>query len=283
VSKVHIGRQGFLTKSAIPSVTRTQSVPATILLLQGNGTNGQTTFTDSSLYAYTVNRTGSTQISTAQFPTGMSSSILFPGTGNDLFVGSQGTAPAGTASLPGTIWGTGAFTIELFMYAISFTNSTVGNEKTILRFNNTTGATNMFCTMNMINAGNGTTAAFGWYTIPGGSVQRLTGSILNAGQWYHLAICRTSNATNGLRLYVNGILELTTTDSGNYSVGFPGIQINAPSSYSFNGYFSNLRITSGYELYTGSSFTPPSLPLSIYNGTIDTSITNNIYGVYKRL
>jgi hypothetical protein len=93
-----------------------------------------------------------------------------------------------------------------------------------------------------------------WYVSSGA---RITSSTLSNNTWYHIAICRSSGST---KLFVNGVQEGSTyTDANNYlnpdsrpTIGREGYG----TSWNFNGYIDDLRVTKGVARYT-SAFTPP--------------------------
>jgi hypothetical protein len=89
-----------------------------------------------------------------------------------------------------------------------------------------------------------------------------TGSYLT-GNWYHVALVRSSNL---IYLYVNGVSSITPvavsgslmTNADSFVVGADAA--SGPGSV-FNGYISNFRIVKGVAVYT-SAFTPPAAPLN---------------------
>ena len=86
-----------------------------------------------------------------------------------------------------------------------------------------------------------------------------------AGVWYHLAAVR--NGTT-FTIYANGVSLGSATSSYNYNgtgIYTIGGDAGAGSSWNFNGYISNMRIT-GSALYN-SSFTPSTTPLTAITGT----------------
>jgi hypothetical protein len=89
-------------------------------------------------------------------------------------------------------------------------------------------------------------------------------SILNT--WTHVAASR--QGTN-LRLFVNGAVVNTVTNSTNFVMGSGATRIGIESTsliQPFFGYISNLRVVNGVAVYT-SNFTPPSSELPYVNGT----------------
>jgi|WetSurSiteA1Bulk_404760.scaffolds.fasta_scaffold03061_2 hypothetical protein len=82
----------------------------------------------------------------------------------------------------------------------------------------------------------------------------------NANTWYHIAACRSGTTT---RLFIDGILQASGTDSNNYIIGASrpliGIWQDA-SSYGYNGYLKDFRITNGIARYTSNFIPPTKLP-----------------------
>jgi hypothetical protein len=208
------------------------------LLLHGNGTNGSTTITDSSLSPKTVTAVGDAQISTAQSKFG-GASIAFDGSGDRVSV-------ANNAALG---FGTGDFTVECWVFSVA------GLTSYALQYAHIAGKGNG------LGAG---TYALAFYQqkitwlVNGGVLQGTT--TLTNNTWYHFAASRTEST---LKLFVNGLQELSTTNTINYTstesfnagdrqAGDPGLQ------YPINGYIDDLRITKGVARYT-SNFTPPTL------------------------
>ena len=86
---------------------------------------------------------------------------------------------------------------------------------------------------------------------------------LLANTWYHLAASRDS--TNTVRIFVNGTLEATNSNSSNFGCGSGmniGFRKHTGSSLTyFKSKFSNFRLTKGQCLYI-NSFTPITTPLT---------------------
>ena len=219
------------------------------LLLHGNGTNGSTTITDSSLTPKTVTAVGNAQISTAQSKFG-GASIAFDGNGDYL-------TAANNASLN---FDSGDFTIECWFYAAALP------------------------TPNSDTVRVGALAVYGGVFF-GGNAQgyqfsvNFTGNQLVMGRpatgvlasgsftfalstWYHVAYTR-AGSTN--RLFVGGQSLTLSTDTfspvtsptGTLRVGSERLFSNY--DHDFNGYIDDFRITKGIARYT-ANFTPPTLP-----------------------
>ena len=202
------------------------------LLLHGNGTNGSTTFTDSSSNALTVTGVGDAKINTTtfKFPTG---SIALDGTGDFLIV------TGGT----GFEYGTGNFTIECFVYFNSVTGAKIIYDQRI------SGTETQRPTIYH----NGTVLT---YYVAG---DRITGGTLTTGVWHHIAVSRSGTST---RMYLNGTqVGSTYTDNTNYlnGVGRPLIGSDGFAGANFlNGFVDELRVTKGVARYTGVTITVPT-------------------------
>jgi hypothetical protein len=145
-------------------------------------------------------------------------------------------------------FGTGAYTIEAWVYVTSRSL-----EASIWA----TGANNnnfLITTGGLLRLYNGTSYT-GTTVIP-----------LNT--WAHVAVVRTSTASNGTQLFVNGVSDLVFTDTTNQTsatTGVIGVNGTGGEQYFF-GSISNLRVVKGTAVYT-SNFTPPTTPLTAISGT----------------
>jgi len=110
--------------------------------------------------------------------------------------------------------------------------------------------------------GNGGIFYFG----PGGLYYSATNTVISVGTWHHIALVRASGT---ITLYVNGSSVMSQNGIGYNSTSNRAIDI-AYSASQGNGYFtgrmSNFRIVSGTALYTGSTITVPTTPLSAVSG-----------------
>ncbi len=209
------------------------------LLLNMNGPEGGTTFTDSSSTPKTVTPNGNVKTSTIQSKFG-GASAYFDGTGDYLSI------PSNTAFG----FGTGDFTCEMWLYL----NSNTG---TINLLDFRTTATAIPWVWNI------TGSKLGMYT-PSGTLAVGT-AILNTATWYHLAITRKDGV---IRHFVNGVLDGQATNTSDFSSSCPLRISGAPdNTANINGYIDDLRITKGIARYT-ENFTPPSSEFSRYTGRV---------------
>ena len=133
------------------------------------------------------------------------------------------------------------------------------------------------------NYNTGANGGLGWYVNRGsnGGIQVYSGNSLVASAseavaaniWNHVAICRSSGT---LRIFVNGVVVATASDSNNYGADSSSTGVGgSPSGTLFiPGYLSNVRVIKGTALYTGA-FTPSTTPLTaIANTTLLTCRSN---------
>jgi hypothetical protein len=196
------------------------------LLLHYDGTNGSTTFTDSSPTPKVVSAVGSTAISTAQSKFG-GASAYFDGTGSYLSV-------AGSTDLA---FGTGDFTVEFFVNinlarAYGFFYFTTGTAPNFLIATGSSGRTlRVFVSGSVIDLNGPTTLA------------------LNT--WYHVAVTRSGST---VRVFLNGIQEESGTCSSDFTntTAIIGEDLDP-----IDAYIDELRVTKGIARYT-ANFTPPT-------------------------
>jgi hypothetical protein len=210
------------------------------LLLHLNGTNGSTTFTDTSSSPKTVLPEGSAQISTAEAKFGQS---LLLDTANSYV--NYLTTPNNA----GFQFGAGAFTMEAWIYLISKPSNTAGIIATgTTNFGDAGTAYFVVDSSNRIQFGRSGFAVFG-------------GSI-STGQWYHVAVTRSGTT---VRIFIDGTLINTGTgDSSSYDFSTNGLLIgrngwDSSGSQAFHGYIDEVRITKGVARYT-ATFPAPTAP-----------------------
>ena len=183
---------------------------------------------------------GNAQISTSvkKYGTG---SLSFDGTGDYLT----------TPNSPNLNFGSGDFTIELWLY------STVGtsNESVVNKGYNNAGNLSYLLfldanTLGFFASSNGTSFDIASNISMGTATQNT---------WVHFAASRSGSS---IRLFRNGTLINTVTSSATIYTGTTNLYIGSSDSggLNFNGYIDDLRITKGYARYT-ATFTPPTAAL----------------------
>lgn len=207
------------------------------LLLHMDGSNGSTTFTDSSNNAVSVTANGNAQISTTQ----------------SKFGGSSGSFSTGHIITPGGSlfnFGTGDFCIEFWCYF----NGVASNQR--------------LGGGDLQSGGN-----FNWaiYTTSSGQLNYYLGTgggswdiaavksigTVSTGQWYHVALVRNGNTFSG---YLDGVSGSSTTSSASLGTNSTnGAFFGTQGSSNFNGYLDDIRITKGVARYN-ANFTPPTAP-----------------------
>ena len=216
-----------LTTLTLPTTPATSTANTSILL----------NFVDGAI----IDRTGRNVLETVA--DAKTSSVVTKFTGGSMYFDGTGDWTIIPTS-PNFGYGTGDFTIELWLYWTGSGTQTIVSNLTADASTNP----HLYIGTNVLK----------YFTA---STDRITGPTLSANQWYHIAISRSSGST---RLFVNGTQSGSTyADSNNYGTTAPfalGTYWNngTPSSAStLSGYVSDLRITRGYARYT-ANFTVPA-------------------------
>lgn len=209
------------------------------LMLHLDGTNGQTTFIDSSSGAKSITRGGSAQISTAQFKFGSSSCLFASGTSDYLQIADSSDWDLGT----------GDFTIDFWIRPTTLDTS-FGNGL----FEQGSDLSNF------ISCGTNTSKQIIFTVKSGGStIVSIAGTtVLAINNWYHVALI---NSGGTLKLYVNGTSEASSAIgtmpniSANFNIAFASFFTG--TNIRFDGYFDEYRFVKGTAVWT-SNFTPPT-------------------------
>lgn len=150
-------------------------------------------------------------------------------------------------------FGTGDFTVEAQI------RTAVGGKVILDRYSGPGDATTYQLFIN-------SSGLLEWY---GGAVAltATTGDVRGT-DWKHVAVSRESGT---LRMFVDGVLVGSTSDSRNYSNTTTPLAIGAPShirnaAYDFDGHIDEVRVTKGIARYT-DDFTPPSAPFPNYGAS----------------
>jgi hypothetical protein len=224
------------------------------LLLGMEGTNGSTTFTDSSLLKRTITRNGTGTISTAQSKFGSSSYYT-------------GTTLSDSLSVSGIeTFGSGDFTFECWWYPTQFTTG----YKLFFNLDNGAGYS-----WNFTYTDDALSRKVFFYTY-GGGVSYITGgtsggNTTTLNQWNHLA-CTRSGTT--LRIFINGSLFESGTLSTNIATGSLTIGPHYSNAGTTLGYLDEIRV-SNFARYT-SNFTPPTASFLTTTPTTLGYVINNL-------
>jgi hypothetical protein len=198
-----------------------------------NGSNGSTSFTDSSSNNLAVTVSGNAKISTAQSKYDGASLVL--GGGSDRLTTAFASA-----------LGTDDYTIEAWVYLNSNAQTQPlvcigdsGQSSGIVPYVTNTGKFALF--------GNNSSLLVG------------TTQTVSASSWVHLAFAREGGT---MRLFVNGVQDGSVSNTSNYSnasIRVGSELYNGAQGSAFNGYIDDLRVTKGVARYT-ANFTPPIAP-----------------------
>jgi hypothetical protein len=223
-----------VSRYSVPNLTSPDSLDVnTKLLLNFNGSDGSTTFTDSSFNNQTVSVVGNASISTTQKMFGTASGY-FDGTGDYL------TVPYNLFNFQTD------FTIDFWIRPSSI------NACGLLTFRNGGNYTTPFV-ISLSNNGNisvlvSSTSTWG---------VNVTSSIaILTGVWNHIVIQRTSN---DFEIYINGFLDTRTTATP--SVNAPTLDLKigydpGQATYAYHGYMDDLRMVDGVSSLNRNFTTP---------------------------
>jgi hypothetical protein len=197
------------------------------LLLKMNGPNNGSIFTDSSLNNNVVTAVSNARTSTAITMANFEQSLSLPGDGSRINWQNSSLFA----------FGTGDLTVEFWVYRTT--------NPSFVRF--------IGCGSWGIEIGSGSNTKWG---SPAG--ERILTSPPPLNQWVHVAFCRASGI---IRLFYNGFLQASNTDSGDISSTTGTAYLGADNSgtFPFGGYVDELRITKGIARYI-SNFQTPTEP-----------------------
>jgi hypothetical protein len=234
ISDSRITTSALYTTTFTPPIAPLTAISGTSLLL--NYTNGAI-FNNAMMND--LETAGNAQISTSvkKYGTG---SIAFDGTGDYLRI-----QPSDLLAT----WFNSDFTIEYWVYPNAFASSVNGGS-------NVYSQSNPASTSEYWSFGPRASGEVVWYYYSG-SIQRVTSGTISTGVWTHLA-WTYQKSSNTIRIFINGVLNTTTTIVGTPSITttVDPILVGASTTVGFNGYIDDLRITKGIARYT-SNFTPP--------------------------
>ena len=195
------------------------------------------------------------------------------------FSGAEGTAIIITDDLTDFQFGTGAFTVEGWVYRI-------GGGSAVYTIHQTPVGSGSYLSY-------GSSGKFNWGSYGNGdNADSTISTALANNQWIHFAAVRTNTNSNGLKIYINGVVDGTFTDTSDYDDtpfnprigGFD--QGGSRTGNDIHAYISDIRVVKGTAVYTGD-FTPPTAPLTAITNTklllnmaggqaIDSAAQNNL-------
>jgi len=201
-----------------------------VLLLHFDGTDGSTTYTDSSSYARTVTSTGLCELTNSVVKYGSTSGLL-PHNGHFT-----------TASTAELVMGTADFTAEVWAYLLAYPSPGLvapffGQEDG--------SATGGRWHLSANEAG-----LLQWY-FEGSAVT--SGGTVPLNQWVKISGSRASGTT---RVFMDGVQQFTFADSNNYSAAIAFRMGGSTSGCdAHDAYYEELRVTKGVGRYT-AGYTP---------------------------
>ncbi len=154
----------------------------------------------------------------------------------------------------GLQFGTGDFTLELWMWPIDNVTSDIIE----IQDRTTAGSWALVYQNSVIK----------WQSRWGNTDVVTSGSyLIRLSSWNHIAVVRISGVT---KIYLNGAEVGSASDTTNYapSTSFTVTIGGSASAYynNFYGYMSNIRVVKGVGVYS-SAFIPPTVPLTVISGT----------------
>ena len=207
------------------------SFSSVLLLLHMNGSDGSTTFTDSSSSNRTVTAHNGAAISTDQNKFG-GASAEFDGSNDYLSLASSSDWVMA-----------GNFTIEAWFYLDATSNKTIAGQ---WPSNGGVASWQLWTYQSKLT--------FSYRPSNNVTVNLQSSSTPSTGQWHHVAIVRNGSTQT---LYFNGSSVATDTNSDTIGRSDIGVNIGRIASGAdyMDGYIDELRITKGVARYTGN-FTP---------------------------
>ena len=204
-------------------------------------------FVDNSTSAHTVTPTGNAAVSAfgpfltdeVYDPAVNGASAFFAGADSDLVVADNSDVVA-----------TGDYTLDVWLYPTNNVQRT--HNPSIYR----SGTTQLY----MVPSGN----PLRWYA-DGVDIQS---SSLDLNSWNHVAAVRSGTGSNNVSLYVNGVRKGQGTNTGTMGSS----SNNRIGSYSgttgeYDGYICDMRLLVGTALYSGTTYTIPTAPLTAITNT----------------
>ena len=231
------------TTIAVPTQPLTAVTNTQLLTCQTNQPTSNSQFIDNSTLGGVITRFGNTTQGTFS-PYGANWSNYFDGTGDYLSM----TEPAATS---------GPVTIECWIYPVTQVYS--GDAFIVGDAGNAAGAWAL-----SFNAENRT---IGVWLDSYGNKSFNSNNTINYNAWNHIALVKTGGV---IYLYINGTRQTSTySQAGSFGRGTTiNIGRYTGGGQEFTGYISNLRMVYGTAVYTGTSLTIPTQPITAVTGTV---------------
>ena len=161
--------------------------------------------------------------------------------------------------------GSGDFTLEAFVFQNSEAGSGNTSHNIINKWNNTGNLKSYFL---RITESSGQKLQFYWSTNGSSNNYITSNDSLNAGQWHHVAVVNNGGT---LTLFIDGTAQSSTGTAGTLYTSSASLKIGRTDADSgsqyFDGFISNARIVKGTAIYTGSSYSVPTTPLTAVTNT----------------
>lgn len=204
------------------------------ILLHMDGTNGSTTFIDSSKYNATITVNNQAQISTVQSKFG-GASALFDGTTDSI------TAPSNATAF--TCYED--FTIEFWMYVVT-------NDSNAGIISNGAGSLSGTAFTIIANHTTQTNRVSIWNAPSSSSALCSTGTYSTA-TWHHVAFVRSEGT---LTPYLDGVAGTSVANTSVWTLSATNFRVGRYWNGDFNGHIDEVRVTKNRARYT-ANFTPP--------------------------
>jgi hypothetical protein len=240
IDDLRIVKAALYTANFTPPTAQLGEPPsATALLLNFNGTNGSTTFTDSSPNGLAVTANGDAQISTTQSKFGGASLLL---NGDDEYLITEENPLFDVAS-------EGDLTLEAWVYS---TDLSVNRGVFGVHIDSFDGNTNVYIYADG-TVGVGRIGINEIVTDPG---------VVAENTWYHIAVVREGEDTT---IYINGVAQVTSSEGVWSSPETPTLRIgyqHPDNGNTWSGYIDDVRLTRA-AVYV-ANFTPPAAQLGLF-------------------
>ena len=293
----YVGRTGFSSSAFMPgyvsnlrvvkgtAVYTTTFTPSTTPLTAISGTSLLTCksnrFIDNSSNAFALTISGSPSIQRFSpfSPSAEYSASVIGGSGYFTRASSQYLSVSNNTGGQFS-FGTGAFTIECWIYLSSMPSGT-GYPASFWMFGG--GTTNSDTGIDFYI--NNTQIGFNLVTFV--TATAIGNHGMSVGKWYHVAVVRGGTSNQTVSIYVNGTRVATassvvaTADAAATGIAICAAEPSGATLGNFDGYISNYRIVKGTAVYspTSSTLTVPTVPLTaITNTSLLCNFTNA--GIY---